>query len=259
MALSVQPSFVQSKQFLALCFVAVGGLIYLLFWLRLRQLRAVYQIRASAQLAERERIARELHDTLLQGIQGLTLRLGSVLRRIAPGTLHADLERTIEQTESVLIEGRRRVRALRGGLLPDSIARALEHVGEQLAADHSIGYTQTVSGSVAPLECLIEEEMYGVAREALVNAFTHSGGSRVCVDLQFLPKYVSLRVVDDGSGMDEAILNGAYVNDHWGIQGMKERAAGVGGTLHIENRQPHGTVVELRVPARVAYQAKPGR
>jgi signal transduction histidine kinase/ligand-binding sensor domain-containing protein len=258
MDLLVEPSFTQTRLFLTLCLFAVASLIYLLYSLRLRQVRAAYQIRTTAQVAERERIARELHDTLLQGIQGLTLRLGSLLKHVSPsGPLYRDLEHTIERTEAMVIEGRRRVRDLRGGILSSGIAPALEQAGQQFAADYGLSYSQSVAGEM-PLESAIQEEVYGIAREALVNAFKHSGGTGVHSELVFSPRFFDLNISDDGCGIDEEILKGNGTTDHWGILGMKERASGIGATLHIENRHPSGVVVQIQVPSRIAYRQKRG-
>jgi signal transduction histidine kinase/ligand-binding sensor domain-containing protein len=258
MDLLVEPSFTQTRLFLTLCVFAVASLIYLLYSLRLRQIRAAYQIRTTAQVAERERIARELHDTLLQGIQGLTLRLGSLLKHVSPsGTLYRDLEHTIERTEAMVIEGRRRVRDLRGGILSTGIAPALEQEGQQLAADYGLSYSQSVNGEM-PLDSAIQEEIYGVAREALVNAFKHSGGTSVHSEIVFSTKFFDLTISDDGCGIDQKILEGSGTTDHWGILGMKERALGIGAILHIENRDSSGVAVQIQVPSRIAYRQNRG-
>jgi signal transduction histidine kinase/ligand-binding sensor domain-containing protein len=255
----VEPSFTQTRVFLILCLLAVGSLIWLLWRLRLRQLQAVFQIRSSAQVLERTRIARELHDTLLQGVQGLTLRLGYVLKKVASDTaLHKDLEDTIERTESMLLEGRRRVRDLRGGMLSDGIVPALEQSGATLAATHHLKYLQSEEGKQRRLDRIIQEEIFGIAREALTNAFQHSGGTQVSLRLIFEPRTLILEISDDGIGIDNAAVEQASANGHWGIRGMQERAAGVGASLRFEKRIPSGTVVHFRIPGKVAYRKNYG-
>jgi len=259
-AIYVEPSFTQTRFFLVLCLFVVGSLIWLLWRLRLRQLHAVFQIRSSAQVVERTRIARELHDTLLQGIQGLTLRLGHVLTKVAPGTaLYQDLEDTIERTESMVYESRQRVRDLRGGMLSHGIVPALRDWGMSQAAVYHVEYLQSEEGEERPLDYAIQEEIFGIAREALTNAFQHSGGIQVLLQLLFEPRTLTLTISDDGRGIDSAALERASVNGHWGIRGMKERASGIGATLRFEKRVPSGTVVHFRIPGKIAYRKNDGK
>ena len=210
-------------------------------------------------MVERTRIARELHDTLLQGVQGLTLRLGYVLKKVAPGTaLHKDLEDTIERTESMLLEGRRRVRDLRGGMLSNGIVPALEKWGVSLSAIHHLKYLQSEEGEQRPLDCVIQEEIFGIAREALTNAFQHSGGTQVSLQLIFEPRTLILNISDDGIGVDTTALEKASANGHWGVRGMQERASGIGASLRFEARVPSGTAVHFRIPGRIAYRKDRG-
>ncbi len=151
-------------------------------------------------------------------------------------------------------ESRERIRDLRGN--PGAVAalpEALSAIGEERRTDESIGFRLVVEGAPRDLDPMIRDEMYLIGREAIVNAFSHSLGSMVEVEINFDSSGVRLRVRDDGKGIPPEILHSGGVAGHWGLSGMQERALKIGGHLKIWNRSGAGTEVELKVPGGLAY------
>ncbi|MDC8011449.1 sensor histidine kinase [Tahibacter soli] len=255
-AFAIEPRLYQRPWFYAL--VALGALALSLqfyFW-RLRLASDSIRLRFEERVGERERIARELHDTLLQGVQGLLLRLQALAAGLAPddrrrGTLDA----AIEQARAMLVEGRDRIVALRvGDIENDSFADAVRAIGETLAGD-GVAFGVTVTGTEKPVCPPACEELLEIVREALRNAFAHANAARVAVSIAFDAQALRVRVIDDGDGIDEATLRQRRRDGHWGLVGMHERAAKLGATLALRRVPPHGTEVALTVPRRVAFRA----
>lgn len=212
---------------------------------------------------ERERIARELHDTLLQGVHGLVLRFqaaADMLPRGAPA--RAQLEQALLRADQVLVEGRDRVRALRGGPLDTrELHEALAAAGEELAAQWACGFAFAVDGTVRRLQPAILDEVYRIGHEALRNAFVHARAAQVTVDVAYRRAAFVLTVADDGCGIDPSWLAGRGRPDHWGLRGMRERAERIGARLDIHSGAGRegwrGTRVALTLPARMAYRRRP--
>jgi signal transduction histidine kinase len=212
---------------------------------------------------ERERIARELHDTLLQGVHGLVLRFqaaADTLPRGAPA--RAQLEQALVRADQVLVEGRDRVRALRGGPLDTrELHEALAAAGEELAAQWDCGFAFAVDGTVRRLQPAILDEVYRIGHEALRNAFGHARAAQVTVDVAYRRAAFVLTVADDGCGIDPSWLAGHGRPDHWGLRGMRERAERIGGRLDIDSGAGRdggrGTRVTLTLPGRIAYRSRP--
>jgi signal transduction histidine kinase/ligand-binding sensor domain-containing protein len=250
----VAPTFYQTLWFRTLMgFVAVA-LVWLFYLFRISRATVQIQERLGARMEERERIARELHDTLLQGFQGLMLRFQAVLNTLPKESpVREMVERALDRADEVLMEGRQRVQDLRadtmtGGDLPDHIARC----GEELSQDHTIAFMFSVIGSPQALDPIVSGESYRIAREALSNAFMHSHGAKIEVELAYEPTQLSLRIRDDGVGMDREIMVSGR-SGHWGIPGMRERAQKIGAQLYIFSKPASGTEVQLTIPAKVAY------
>jgi signal transduction histidine kinase len=163
------------------------------------------------------------------------------------------VEKALDRADEVLIEGRQRVQDLRaegmtGHDLPDHLAKC----GEELAQDHAISFTLSVIGAPQGLDPVVSTEAYRIGREALANAFTHSHGSKIEAELTYEPAQLSLRIRDDGEGMDQETLASGR-SGHWGIPGMRERAQKIGARLELFSRPTSGTEVQLTIPARLAY------
>jgi signal transduction histidine kinase len=245
-----QPYFYETALFQLAA--ATAGCLFLfgLYRLRLRGATA----RLGERMAERERIARELHDTLLQGFQGLVLHFQAVLDQIPNGEpAHQTMKTALSQADQVIIEGRRRVRDLRAeGTEANEISQELAGYGEELAKDSVIAFKVTLVGSPELFHPVVREEIYRIAREALANAFRHSQASSIEVEVAYDRATFWLRVRDNGSGIDREILDNGR-NGHWGLSGMRERAQNIAAQLSIWSNPGAGTEIDLKVPAKIAY------
>jgi signal transduction histidine kinase/ligand-binding sensor domain-containing protein len=246
----IPPTFLQSRTFLAMC-VGVGcAALWLLFVLRMRQVKAKLQWRSEARLLERERIARELHDTFLQGVHGLMLRFQSATERIPQGEPARGLmEDALDRADRVLADGRDKVSELRA-TVSLGLPEALEMAGNELARDYAAGFTARVEGDIRELDPLVQEEAYRIGAEALTNAFRHAGAMRIGVTTVFGRRQLEVRVTDDGCGFDMSSVK----KGRWGLKGLRERAEKIRGTVLLSSKPGAGTTVELRVPAKVAYR-----
>jgi signal transduction histidine kinase len=212
------------------------------------------------RLAERERIAREVHDTLLQGLNGLILKFQAIADRIAPSDpARAMMDQALDRADQAVGEGRSLVEGLRtrdrhGG----ELVNALRDVGRELAKDGSAQLQVIVEGRPRPLHVVAGEELYWVGREALINAFHSARGARVELELSYARRELRLRVRDDGIGIDPTVLQSGGRPGHWGIRGMRERASRIGARLEISSRAGAGTEVDVRVAAAVAYRREGG-
>jgi len=254
LAFVVVPTFFQTTWFMLLCVLCGLVLIGIAYTVRIRYVTAQIQKRLGARMEERERIARELHDTLLQGFQGLMLRFQAVMKTLPhDGAAHQMMESVLDRADEVLLEGRQSVRDIReegttGAELPDALAQC----GEELARDHPSLFSLTVSGEAKPIGPIVYDESYRIAREALINAFLHSNAVQIEVDITYNGSDLYLRIRDDGEGIDDTILTKGR-SGHWGLSGMRERAEKIGAQLDIWSHSGAGTEVELRIPAGVAY------
>ncbi len=252
---SIAPAYYQTTWFRVSGMVAFLLVIGALYRLRLRQVARQVRGRMEERLEERERIARDLHDTFLQSVQGLILKFHAVatqMRRDEPA--YSALEKTLDQADLILAEGRDRVRNLRGTTVLDGdLPAAFQRIVEETPPGSDVTFKTVVEGGVRELHPIIREESYCIGREALVNALTHSGGRHVEVEITYDPRQFRLRVRDDGRGIDPAILKEGRP-DHWGLGGMRERAQRIGAQLNLWSRSETGTEVELTVPGATAYQ-----
>jgi signal transduction histidine kinase/ligand-binding sensor domain-containing protein len=255
---TVAPTFVQGAPFKVLCAAAFLFGAWLLYRLRLRRatrsLRRLLQERAG----ERERIARTLHDTLMQSVQALLM-----LFEHARGRLPQDcpdlplLDRTLEQARAALREGRDELTALRGAAAPaQDLVGALVPLGHILGEQFGVRFAMRVDGQHHALCRDVAQEACFIAREALQNAFRHARANEVTLEVTYGEPAFELAVRDDGRGITQAARPG-----HWGLAGMRERAAAIGGRLDIgpaSGAAGGGTLVALTVPASQAYE-RPAR
>ena len=204
---------------------------------------------------ERERIARTLHDTFLQSVQALVLRMHVLMGRLPTGSgMRAEVEDVLARAEDVIEEGRQQVRQLRvPGMRHGCLPQALKNAGLELAAASGVAFVQEVTGNVRELDPEVEDEMFTIGREALSNAFHHARASQVTLALDYCADSVRLAVSDDGHGIAPDILARGAREGHWGLPGMRERARLAGGVLDIEST-PAGTVVSVCIPVTTAYQ-----
>jgi signal transduction histidine kinase/ligand-binding sensor domain-containing protein len=254
---TIAPTFVQSTPFKALCGALVALGAWLLYRLRLR--RATLQLRRLLQerAGERERIARTLHDTLMQSVQALLMLFEHARDRLPQDCPDRPLiDRTLEQSRNALREGRDELTALRGAASPaEDLVGALVPLGHILGDQFGVRFDVRVDGQRRPLCRDVAQEACFIAREALQNAFRHAHAGEVLLEVAYDEDAFELRVRDDGRGIREAARPG-----HWGLAGMRERAAAIGARLDIGpgTGKDSGTVVALTVPADQAYE-RPAR
>lgn len=251
--IEIPPTFLQSYWFKGLILLAVVGLLWLAYLLRVRSLKARMRAKLEERLAERERIARDLHDTLLQGFQGLILRFQSVANEIPPQLKARGLiEQALESADSVLSEGRDSVHHLRAMDSTD-LAEALADTAERLRRDRPLEFRMTVEGAPRRLHPVVREELSRIGDEALSNAFRHSSGRTVELVVSYRSAALVVSVRDDGAGIDPAVLERGGRQGHFGLVGMRERAEQIHSELHVSSRAGGGTEVQVAVAGRVAY------
>lgn len=254
-ALRILPTFTQTPLYYGLCLLALAGLAYGLHRLRLKQLTA----RLDARLAERERIARALHDTFLQGVQSLILNFHAAALSLPQDcATRQRMEHVLLLADRVMAEGRDEVQDLRSlAVRGNDIGEALYAVAQSLKETHPAQFTLSTSGQARPLEAAACEEIYHIAREALMNAFRHAEAGQISVELDYGARRFTLRLTDNGKGIPDEILLGGQRAGHWGMPGMAERAGRIHGRFSIESKVGQGTQVQLCVPARLAYGRAP--
>ena len=256
----VLPAFYQTWWFRSLCAAALLAAAYGVCRWRLGQHAARLQARMEAQQAERERIARELHDTLLQGTQAMILHFHNASMAIAEDDpARAAMLRALDDADRMLGEGRDHVHDLRAG--DDAGARwsaILQREGERLAAQHGIVFRYAEEGEPRMLHARAAHEIYRIASEALRNAFQHARAQVVEVAVRYACGGIELLVRDDGQGLPPVVAAYGQIPGHWGMPGMRERAARLGARLSVGGRDGGGTQWHLRVPARRAWPVAHG-
>lgn len=256
----IPPTFVQTGWFVAICAICAIAVVTLAIRLRFRRLAGQMRLRFDERVAERERIARELHDTLLQGTQALVFKVQAAAQRARKGEPNHDmLEDALVHADEVITEGRDRIQDLRVPSDADAdLGRSLAAVGAELArADVDFGVV--VEGSTRALNEAVRDEAYRIGREALLNAFRHARATSIEVQIIYAEKDFRLRVRDDGIGIDAGQSRVGSRPGHWGLPGMRERARTVGAELEIWSRPGAGTEVELTIPAAAAFRQRPIR
>jgi signal transduction histidine kinase/ligand-binding sensor domain-containing protein len=258
---SIAPAYYQTNWFrgtvVAAFFLALWGL----YQLRLRQIAREYNAHLEGRVDERLRVARDLHDTLLQTFQGL-IPVFQAARNLLP--LRADraaevLDEGLHDAADAIVEGRNAIQNLRAEPSQErDLGCLLNTTGQELAqspeAEGSApAFRVVVEGSRLPLAPLLQDEIYRIGREMLRNAFRHAHAARIEAEIRYERDMFRLRIRDDGKGMDSSVLKQGARTGHWGLAGMHERAKKMGGRLKIWSEPGAGTEAELTVPARIAY------
>jgi len=260
LAFSIAPMFYETSWFAALCIAAGIGALWLLYLIRVRQVEMRVRMRLEERVIERERIARDLHDTFLQSVQGLVLRFQAVLARIPEGGERPVrmMEQALERADQVIAEGRDRVYDLRKSTHASSdLPQALQALAQELAETvDGTGFRVTIEGTPRVVHPLVREETYRIGAEALTNAVRHAVASRVDIEITYSRKDLTLRVVDNGRGFDAAVLSEGAPRGHFGLTGMRERARRIRARFEVSTRTGSGSAVEVRVPASIAYRAE---
>jgi signal transduction histidine kinase/ligand-binding sensor domain-containing protein len=254
LAFSIAPTFYQTRTFVALSVLAALLALWLLYLLRVRQIEMRLRMRIEARISERERIARELHDTLLQGTQGLILRVQAVANQASTGEAsRRSLNDALDRADALLAEGRDRVKDLRGSAatpvdLRQQLLEALEHV----SPDERAKLRVIEQGAPRDLHPIVREEAVSIASEAMVNALRHAAATTIEIEVSYERRHLRITVTDDGRGMETSMIRTGR-EGHFGLMGMQERAQRIRGQVHIRSRPGAGTDVSLTVPASMAY------
>ena len=254
----LEPAYYQTWWFRLLCALAALGLLQCIFAYRLRRAKVNIQERLAARLSERERIARDLHDTLLQSVQGLMLKFHAVANAIPPDSAARNkLANALAQGRDVIAEGRARVQDLRrtGSAAPGELAVQLSACGRSFLQMSEAKFNASVVGQPVALNPVAADEVLNIGREAISNGFRHAEARHIEIELTYGEKALALRIRDDGKGMERGTAERGH-GGHWGIVGMHERARALGAQLNIWSRLGSGTELELTVPAVTAYAAR---
>jgi signal transduction histidine kinase len=224
--------------------------------------------RFHARLEERTRIARELHDTLLQSIQGLMLRFQTVSEMLPARPLEAKkaLEGALERADKAVVEGRDAIKDMRTSTLVDhdlaqSMTALMTDLHEELATgdQDSVAFRVLVEGNPRTVHPTLRDEIYRIARESLRNAFRHAQARHIETEITYSEPLLRLRFRDDGRGIDPRVLEHGGRSGHWGFPGMRERANHIGAQLDVWSKPGAGTEVELSIPGSIAYEEFPAR
>ena len=257
---TIAPAYYQTNWFRALCAAILLTLLWVAYQLRIRQLAAQFNMRLEERVSERTRIARDLHDTLLQSFQGLLPRFQAAIYKLPehPADARETLEAAIDQASQAITEGRDAVKGLRTSTVEkNDLAIAIRSLAEELASadtqESRPAFQVAVQGTPRNLHPILRDEVYRIAAEALRNAFRHAQAHQIEVELRYDEKDFRLRIRDDGKGIHSEVLSGDGREGHFGLHGMRERAKLVGGELAIWSEVDSGTEVELSIPASRAY------
>jgi signal transduction histidine kinase len=256
----ILPPWWETPWFGLLSGAAFLALLWAAYQLRVRRLHHEFEMTLDARVGERTRIARELHDTLLQSFHGLLLRFQTASQLLPERPIDAKqkLDAAIELAADAITEGRDAVQGLRTSTVEgNDLPLAISTLGEELSSDsgerHPVGFRVAVEGEPRNLHPMVRDEIYRIAVEALRNAFCHAQAKQVEVEIRYDNEQFRLRVRDDGKGIERAVLAGGSREGHYGLRGMRERATLIGGKLVVWSEVDAGTEVELCVPARGAY------
>jgi signal transduction histidine kinase/ligand-binding sensor domain-containing protein len=254
LAFTIPPTFVQSRWFLVLCAALAIAALGALYRLRVVQIARRIRNRLDERVKERERIARELHDTLLQGVQGLVLRFQAVADRLpAEDRSRGQLETALAAADEVMVDARNRVHDLRGAEGAGDLCALIEQVAAAVPFDPPIPVRLLVEGRPRPLHPLVAGEVARIVREALFNVAHHARASSAEVGIGFEPRYLAVRVRDDGAGIPDDVLAHGGKDGHFGMRGMRERAVRIGGDIAVSSAPGGGSEVTLTLPARLAF------
>jgi signal transduction histidine kinase/ligand-binding sensor domain-containing protein len=253
---TIPPTFVQSIWFAALCVLLLVALLWLAYRLRMAQVAGGIRARLEERMGERERIARELHDTLLQSVQGLVLRFQSVANRMpAEGSARDQLESALARADQIVAEGRDRVQDLRGPDDKSDLPALLKERAVTAGFDPAIGVRIVIEGRQRPVDPLVAVELARIVGEALFNVCRHANASTVEIIVRFGPRQLGVEVRDDGVGIPANVIAKGHKPGHFGLIGMRERAERIGCSFSIDSRPGMGCAVTMTMPARLAFAA----
>ena len=259
---SVAPVYYQTNWFRALCVVLLLVLLWAAYQYHDRQLRHEFALTLEARVGERTRIARDLHDTLLQSFHGLLFRIQTARNMLPrrPEEAIEALDGVITRAAQAITEGRNAIHDLRAEPVAEGdLEHLLTATGQELAHSQDVGHGSpnfrvTVEGARQTLSPVLQDEVYRIAREVLRNAFQHANARQIEAEIRYNDRLFRLRIRDDGKGIDPKVLRQGRRAGHWGLPGIRERAKQIGARLDFWSEAGAGTEVELAVPASIAYE-----
>ena len=261
----IAPAWYQTIWFRASCAGGVVLLLWTLYQLRLQQLRRQFNMALETRVDERTRIARELHDTLLQSFQGLMLRFQTVDEMLPARPMDAKntLESALDRGDQAISEVRDAITHIRAPALAShdlakSIIALMTTLNEELAAGNrgSVTFRMLVEGAPRTVRPTLQGEIYRIARESLGNAFRHAQARQIETEITY-GETLRLRFRDDGKGIDPGVVEHGGRPGHWGLPGIRERARQIGAQLEVWSELGAGTEVELSIPGSIAYEVFP--
>jgi ligand-binding sensor domain-containing protein/signal transduction histidine kinase len=255
LAFAIAPAFWQTWWFTIAAVLAFGLTVLAIYRIHLLQVTRQLNIRFEERLAERTRIAQELHDTLLQGFLSASMQLDVAVDQLPESSpAKPRLIRILDLMRQVHTEGRHTLRGLRAANNgSQDIALALSNISQELKSAEDTTFKVIVEGSPRPLLPIVRDEVYRISREAVVNAFHHARAKSITVEISYLDNQLRILITDDGCGINSEVLQ-AGRDGHWGLSGMRERAEKIKARLKLRSRVGSGTEVELWVPGKVAFQ-----
>ena len=258
---SIAPVYYQTNWFRALCGAAVVVLVWGIYRLRLYQLQRHFNAGLEARVSERTRIARELHDTLLQSLHGLMFQFQAARNMLPrrPDEAARVMDSAIGATEQTITDSRSAIQHLRSEAADGDLGQWLTATGQELgklanANGNGPVFRLTVEGERKALTALPRDEIYRITREILRNAFQHAQASRIEAEIRYDDRELRVRIRDDGKGVAPQVLKAGGSAGHWGLRGVRERAQQIGARLDFWSEAGAGTEVELTVPAVIAYE-----
>ena len=262
---SIAPVYYQTAWFRGSSLAAFFVLLWAMFRYRLHRIARQFDARLEVRIEERTRIARELHDTLLQSFQAALIEFQAARNLFCKGREEAipTIDSAISTAQGAIVEGRDAIQGLRNTAAPLSrLEDLLKTVGQELAGSQVLNGNRpalqvTVEGPAQALSPVLQDEIYQIGREVLRNAYRHASATRIEAEIRYDRGQFRLRIRDDGKGIDRNILKEGMVPGHFGLRGIRERATRMGGRLAIWSEAGAGTEVELAVPVRIAYATTP--
>lgn len=261
---TILPAWYQTNWFYILCALAFLALLWVVYQLRLRQVKLQFATGLEERVNERTRIARELHDTLLQSFQGAVFQFQTARRLLLRNADNAMqvIDEAIHAAEEGIAEGRTAIHDLRPEQAAQrELSELLKAAAHESASAQKLDgprprFSVIVEGKQQALPPMVQDEVYRIAREVIRNAFAHAAASRIELEIRYDPDQLRVRIRDDGKGIDPKILQDGGQPGHFGIPGMRERAQRMGAHLDFWSEMGSGTEVEFTVPASLAYQKR---
>ena len=252
---SIAPAYYQTTWFYASCVAAFLAALWALYRLRLYQIAREFNSQLDGRVDERLRVARDLHDTLLQTFQAALIQMqaGYNLLSRRPEKAAEAIQKAITTSAGAIAEGREAIQNMRSSTVTkNDLARALRVAGDQMAAEGSTRFDVRVQGSSRDVHPILRDEVYRIALEALRNAFKHSEAKAIEAEIVYGDS-LRVRIRDDGKGIDPAIMEEGRRSGHYGLAGMRERAERISGKLDVWSGAGAGTEIQLSIPGNIAF------